>query len=297
MKQKKAPTYHQLSLFDNSDFEDSPATTDKSEAKEPSMQSFFDSLLKETPSDLQKETDAESNATDEKRTHTESDFNEELRLRGKRIRLRVTFDDGTELCYDKATSTLIEAINKIGVERVAALGMEANHLPLVSTEIVPRYAPWTKQIKEGWYLLAQSDTKQKYMQLRTIAEKLSINLRVEMGKFDAVELSPKKERAAEKPKQKRAKLHVTFADGCTLCDGYQKVFVAAIEHIGLDKVKKIDIKFGMKRILTPLKMYNGQTQLSSGEWLSLPRLMKDAYKMLKVISSMTHTPLELRIEE
>ncbi len=73
--------------------------------------------------------------------------------------------------------------------------------------------------------------------------------------------------------------------------------MAAIAHIGIDKVKKIDIKFGKKRTLTPIKMYNGQTQLSTGEWLTLPAQAKDAYKMLKVIASMTHTPLELRIEE
>ena len=90
------------------------------------------------------------------------------RMRAKRRRIRVTFDDGTTICDTSATATMIMTIEKIGVERVASLNMENCHVPLVSRQVVDRYAEWTKQMADGWYLMAQSDTKQKYMQLKSI---------------------------------------------------------------------------------------------------------------------------------
>ena len=94
-------------------------------------------------------------------------LDEKLRVRGKRQRLKVSFADGTIVCDVSATITMMQVIDKIGVERVAALGMEVCHVPLVSRDVAPRYAEWTKEIKPGcgWYLMAQSDTKQKYIQV------------------------------------------------------------------------------------------------------------------------------------
>lgn len=217
----------------------------------------------------------------------------EIRLRAKRRRLRVTFDDGTILCHASATATMIAAIDKIGVDRVAALGMESCHVPLVSTSVVPRYAQWTKPINEGWYLMAQSDTDQKYMQLKSIVAQLALDVRIELGDFETME-ADKTEQAG---RRKKSKLCVSFPDGYTVSSrDNQKVVVAAIEHIGFDKVKKTGLQFAGKRIVTSVKSYNCQTQMPTGEWLTVPPQAKDKYKMLRVISSMTHTPFDVRIE-
>ncbi len=218
----------------------------------------------------------------------------EIRLRAKRRRLRVTFADGTELCHASATATMIAAIDKIGVDRVASLGMESCHVPLVSTSVVPRYAQWTKPIKEGWYLMAQSDTDQKYMQLKSIVAQLALDVRIELGDFETMEA----DKTEQTGHRKKSKLCVSFPDGYTVSSrDNQKVVVAAIEHIGFDKVKKTGLQFAGKRIVTPVKSYNCQTQMPTGEWLTVPPQAKDKYKMLRVISSMTRTPLDVRIEE
>lgn len=217
----------------------------------------------------------------------------EIRLRAKRRRLRVTFADGTVLCHASATATMIEAIDKIGVERVASLGMESCHVPLVSTSVAPRYAQWTKPIKEGWYLMAQSDTDQKYMQLKSIVAQLALDVRIELGDFETMEA----DKTGQTGHRKKSKLCVSFPDGFAVssCDN-QKVVVATIEHIGFDKVKKTGLQFAGKHIVTPVKSYNCQTQMPTGEWLTVPPQAKDKYKMLRVISSITHTPFDVRIE-
>ena len=188
---------------------------------------------------------------------------------------------------------MIEAIDKIGVERVASLGMESCHVPLVSTSVVPRYAQWTKPIKEGWYLMAQGDTDQKYMQLKSIVAQLALDVRIELGDFETMEA----DKTGQTGHRKKSKLCVSFPDGFAVssCDN-QKVVVATIEHIGFDKVKKTGLQFAGKQIVTPVKSYNCQTQMPTGEWLTVPPQAKDKYKMLRVISSITHTPFDVRIE-
>ena len=98
-----------------------------------------------------------------------------MRLRAKRKRIRVTFGDGTVVCDVSATATMIMAIEKIGTERVAALNMESCHIPLVSRTVVDRYAEWTKPMADGWYLMAQGDTEQKYCQLKSVITSLSVD--------------------------------------------------------------------------------------------------------------------------
>lgn len=74
-------------------------------------------------------------------------------------------------------------------------------------------------------------------------------------------------------------------------------YVMVIYHIGLERIKKINIKIGGCPITTPHKKYNGQVKLDSGEWLTVPVTVKDKYKILRVISSLTHEPFEVRIIE
>lgn len=147
-----------------------------------------------------------------------------------------------------------------------------------------------------WYLMAQSDTKQKYMQLKSIIAQLSIEATVELGDFDAISATSHARKGDTR--KKKAQLSVTFPDGMVLQgENPLHTYVMVIYHIGLERIKKINIKIGGCPITTPHKKYNGQVKLDSGEWLTVPVTVKDKYKILRAISSLTHEPFEVRIIE
>ena len=219
------------------------------------------------------------------------------RMRAKRRRIRVTFDDGTTICDTSATATMIMTIEKIGVERVASLDMENCHVPLVSRQVVDRYAEWTKQMADGWYLMAQGDTEQKYRQLKVIFNALSIDAIIELGNFETI-VAKESNRKSNNARKHKSHLAVTLPNGMVICDNnHLFTFKQAVRHIGIDKVEKTKLKIGGNPITTTVKRYNNQVQLSPEKWLTVPSSVKDKYKILRILSAMTHTPFEVKIIE
>ncbi len=319
MAKKKQPQYQEMSLFDDSFFGDGSSKGDdlasaeeKKETEIPAKkkskkQLYFEELMENARRQME-ETERTGNVVsisipiaddgNAGQAKPQKVIDEKVRVRGKKQRLKVTFADGTEICDVSATVTMMQAIDKIGVERVADLGMEVCHVPLVSQAITPRYAEWTKEIKPGcgWYLMAQSDTKQKYMQLKSIFLQLGISAKIEIGDFEA--FASDKNEGMRKVHKKKSKLCVTFADGFVICDkDHQHVYLGTIRYVGIDKVKKINLQVAGKPIIAKERKSTSQIQLSTGEWLTVPPQAKDKYKILKVISSMTHTPFEVKIIE
>lgn len=299
---RKKQTDGQLSLFNDSFFDTQPrqeeaaimAHSSKGDVKEV-MVSDGEELAK---TQVKESEDGEFSLSIEapKSAAVTGKAAEKIRVRGKRLRLKATFEDGAVVCDTSATQTMIETIRRIGVERVAGLNMEVCHIPLVSQEINPRYARWTKPMGDGWYLMAQSDTRQKYMQMASLISQLGVDVKVELADFDAVESSvPLK---TEVKRKKKAQMEVTIG-GRTITHGSDIVFtfLDVVELIGVSKVKKTGIRVGHFPIVTHDKVANNQIQTSTGEWLTVPSVTKDKYKVLRVISSMTHTPLDIKIIE
>lgn len=219
-----------------------------------------------------------------------------IRMRGKNQRLKVSFADGTVFCGSSATETMVQAIKKLGIEQVASLQMEVCHIPLLSQKIVPQYAKWTKEIKDGWFLMVQSDTRQKFMQLTSIVTRLRVDAHVEIGDYDTIVPI----RNATKPiaHRRKSRLCVVFPDRQEIAStDHQHVFIASLQKIGIGNIRKANFKIAGKQIVTPKKEYPYQVQLSSGEWLTVPPLVKDKCRILRVISSMTHVPYEVTIAE
>lgn len=52
-------------------------------------------------------------------------------------------------------------------------------------------------------------------------------------------------------------------------------FLDVVEYIGIDKVKKTNIKAGRFPIITSCKVANNQIETSTGEWLTVSTLVKD----------------------
>lgn len=284
MGKKKKNTIEPLSLFDDSFFEKIPEKASKELSPADSQKPIVALPIGKTGND--------SHTTASQKAPAGADST--IRLRGKKQNLRVTFPDGTIICGANATKSMIDAINAIGPERVASVGLELCHVPLVSRSIAPQYTEWIKTLADGWYLMTQNNNHSKYMQLRAIFSQLGIDAKVEMGDWDVVR--PNTHVKKETKRKRTDALRVTFKDGTVIQkDSPIRTFQAVVEHLGEEKVRKTNIKISGRDILSKTKTSNSQLQLASGLWLTLPLSTKDKYRILRVLSSMTHIPFDIKI--
>lgn len=217
---------------------------------------------------------------------------ENLRQRAIKKLLRVTMPDGTVICHKSATMTMIDALVAIGSENFPKITTENCHLPLLSKEIYPRYKDYMKPVCDGWYINAQSDTGQKYMQLTSIKSQLGIAMEVEMG----TGFITSDAKVVHKSKKKDDKLLVKFPNG-EYAAGENPIdtLIDAIWQIGPDNIRRKELTFKDKPIITLSKQYNGQVQVGQNLWLTVPSQTKDKYKMLRIIDVMMKLGLEISI--
>jgi len=96
--------------------------------------------------------------------------------RKKRVRLAVTFPDGTVITSRFASKTLCDTIEKIGIERVAELKIHQNGTMLVTKAKDARYQQ--NKISDGYYVLTHSKTEMKRYHLEEISRRLGLNLKI-----------------------------------------------------------------------------------------------------------------------
>ena len=90
--------------------------------------------------------------------------------------LAVTMPDGERICLKKGSWTLARVIERLGVERVRALGIYSGGTPLVH----PRRLRRAPQRKAGrYYIATNTSTATKVEQLQEIANHLKIHLEIE----------------------------------------------------------------------------------------------------------------------
>jgi len=215
-----------------------------------------------------------------------------LKQRASKKLLRVTMPDGNVICHKSATMTFIDALIAIGSENFPKITTENCHLPLLSKEIYPRYKDYMKPVCDGWYINAQSDTGQKYMQLTSIKSQLGIAMEVEMG----TGFITSDAKVVQKSKKKDDKLLVRFPNG-EYAAGENPIdtLIDAIWQIGPDNIRRKELTFKDKPIITLSKQYNGQVQVGQNLWLTVPNQTKDKYKMLRIIDVMMKLGLEISI--
>lgn len=95
--------------------------------------------------------------------------------RRRRTGLRVTFDDGTVIEEVTANATFVEAVKKIGLQRVCDTGVRLHGIRAVSTEEDTRYRGRCIPV-DGFYVATFSDNEEKCRALERIAERLQINI-------------------------------------------------------------------------------------------------------------------------
>ena len=98
--------------------------------------------------------------------------------------MRVTFPDGTVIWHRAAIDTFIDALRKIGLERIPEVGIEhgkgynlvgKNKRPTIPGRI------WQHEC-DGWYIYSNISNSQKVDDLKQISDHYHLGLKIEEGK-------------------------------------------------------------------------------------------------------------------
>lgn len=213
-------------------------------------------------------------------------------LRKPKQILRINFPNGNSICYNNATTTYIEALKLIGAERFSEIKLEVGHLPLISKIEHPKYKGYMRHITDGWYVNIQSDTQQKYLQLRSINEILKLNLKIEIGtSFETTNKNSTKKR-----KKSKSNLLVHFPDGEFITgDNPIDTFIQSVWKIGIDKLQHKGLNISGKSLITRNRLYKEQIQVGIDQWIIIPNTTKEKVKLLRIISSIMHIDLKITI--
>lgn len=212
------------------------------------------------------------------------------RGRAKKKLLRVTFPSGKVICYKSSTDTMVAVLQELGEDVISKIELELCHLPIVSKEIYPKYRKWMKPICDGWYINTQSNSDSKFLELKSINDQLSLNLKLELGADLDAEDKPDK----EKRTKSKDKLLVKFPDGQYFANNSTlDTFLEVVWEIGIDNIKRKDLSWGGNPLITTSKMFNNQVQVDSQRWIIVPNSTRDKIKLLRVIGAMLHINMEI----
>lgn len=112
--------------------------------------------------------------------HTEKKKGGKKVVINPRTRLKITMSDGSIIEERTAWESLQQFILSVGVEKVRAVGLIANKIPLVSNTVDKKYKTAQKPLGNGWLLMTCSDTATKRKQILAIAESVGLNVNVEI---------------------------------------------------------------------------------------------------------------------
>ena len=107
-------------------------------------------------------------------------ISETNRKNRKKTILRVTRPDGTTIEYRKATETLVETIQEIGVERVRNLNLSLDGMNLILIGKDSSYLTQQYYLGDGYYLNTHSSTERKKYHLEKIFSALELKWKVEI---------------------------------------------------------------------------------------------------------------------
>ena len=88
--------------------------------------------------------------------------------------------DGTIIEESTAWESLYKFVLKVGIDKVRAVGLIANKIPLVSNTIDKKYQSAQKPLGNGWLLMTCSNTATKRKQILAIASYLNFKVIVEI---------------------------------------------------------------------------------------------------------------------
>jgi hypothetical protein len=206
--------------------------------------------------------------------------------------LRVTFPDGTVLCYKNVTMTFVEALRKIGVDKLQNVHLDIYKRPIITREIYEGYEADIKTLDNGWYVFACGDSTEKYLRLTTIINQLQLEgITVEIG----TDFETSNIKGFSKARKKVGGLLIQFADGEFVGGESPKdSYIQALTKIGLDTICYKGFEDRGEELVTRYNKYKGQVQ-SGGKWITVPGQTKDKIRALERISQKLNLGLKLTI--
>ena len=96
-----------------------------------------------------------------------------------RVKIRVIFPDGTEIYHKKVADTFVEAIQKIGAEKIKKLNLLLNGIPIVSDKKDEFYGKSQRLIPPNYFIMTHSSTPGKIKCLYEINERLNSGMKIE----------------------------------------------------------------------------------------------------------------------
>lgn len=221
---------------------------------------------------------------------------ERVRLvRGAHELLKVTFADGTVICDKYSAATFVHAIEHMGVEKVAALGIKNCNIPLVSREYSSNknYKMAQKESKDGWLVFTLGTAFTKQLLLRHIAKLLDVDIQIERGSH----LKPLTTTRVKWTKSTKLVLLVTLPGGDVIKERNSRdTYIKALQYIGMDKVIKIDIDIaGLRPVMRTSIDKSRQLEVEPNVYVTIPNGTKRMYKYLRLIASLTKTKMDVAI--
>ncbi len=215
-----------------------------------------------------------------------------MRQRAKRKRIRVTFPDGKVICFSNVTDTFIAVLREIGADRFPLIKLELCHLSLLTREIYPKYKQWIKPVCDGWYVNTQSNSDQKYLQLRSINDSLDLGLNIEIGEDIETQDNPDKERRSKV----QDKLIVKFPDGEYIANPKAiDTFLQCLWKLGIDNILYRNIEYSGNPLITRYRVSPKQIQVDADRWALIPNSTKDKARILRVLASHFRLNLEITV--
>jgi hypothetical protein len=96
-----------------------------------------------------------------------------------RKKIEVIFPDNTVICHSMVVNTMVEVIQKIGIERVRSLDIQMSGFPLLSPQKHKQNTYQWAEIKSGLYICTTTSTDTKLGQLNEINDTLSLGLKIQ----------------------------------------------------------------------------------------------------------------------
>lgn len=206
--------------------------------------------------------------------------------------LRVTFPNGTVLCYKNVTMTFVEALRKIGVDKLQNVHLDIYKRPIITREIYEGYEADIKPLDNGWYVFACGDSTEKYLRLTTIINQLQLEgITVEIG----TDFETSNIKGFSKARKKVGGLLIQFADGEFVGGESPKdSYIQALTKIGLDTICYKGFEDRGEELVTRYNKYKGQVQFG-GKWITVPGQTKDKIRALERISQKLNLGLKITI--
>lgn len=206
--------------------------------------------------------------------------------------LRVTFPDGTVICYKNVTMTFVEALRKIGVDKLQNVHLDIYKRPIITREIYEGFEADIKPLDNGWYVFACGDSTEKYLRLTTIIKQLEIeDIKVEIG----TDFETSNVKGFTKAKKKVGGLLIQFPDGEFVGGESPKdSYIQAITKIGLDIICQKGFEDHGEELVTRYNKYKNQVQ-SGGKWITIPGQTKDKIRALERVSQKLGLGLKMTI--